>query len=171
MNNKRTWHPHPKTYKTPPFTVEVPGLKKVEGETIPRRNIATKDKLLTRPEESVATVYDILTRGSSKYGNAKCVGSRKLIRTHEEVKKVKKTIDGKEEEVDKKWTYYELGPYSYMSFIEYEKMALKAGAGLRKLGLNAQDRLHIFAATSPYWLGMAHGAASQSLPIINQYYN
>lgn len=43
------------------------------------------------------------------------------------------------------------------------------GSGLRKLGLNRGDRIHIFAATSSYWLAMSHGAASQSLPIVTAY--
>lgn len=33
--------------------------------------------------------------------NAKAMGSRKLIKTHQETKKVKKMVDGEEREVDK----------------------------------------------------------------------
>lgn len=43
------------------------------------------------------------------------------------------------------------------------------GSGLRKLGLNKADRIHLFAATSSYWLAMSHGAASQSMPIVTAY--
>lgn len=46
---------------------------------------------------------------------------------------------------------------------------LSVGFGLRKLGLNKGDRIHIFAATSSYWLAMSHGAASQSMPIVTAY--
>lgn len=46
---------------------------------------------------------------------------------------------------------------------------LSVGSGLRKLGLNKGDRIHIFAATSSYWLAMSHGAASQSMPIVTAY--
>ncbi|KAF2217974.1 hypothetical protein CERZMDRAFT_30709 [Cercospora zeae-maydis SCOH1-5] len=165
----KTLVPQPKMYKKPPFTVEVQGAEKKEGETIPRRNVRTKDQLKSTPEEGVNTIFDILKRSSQKYGNAKALGKRKLIKLHEENKKVKKTVDGVEQEVDKKWTYYELSPYEYMSFTEYEQLALNVGCSFRALGMNAHDRVHIFAATHPYWLATAHGAQSQSMPIVTAY--
>lgn len=121
------------------------------------------------PEEGVNTIFDIVKRSSQKFGNAKALGKRKLIQTHEETKKVKKMVDGKEQEVDKKWTYFELSEYQYMSFVEYEKLVLNIGSGFRKLGMQASDRVHLFAATHPYWLAVAHGAASQSMPIVTAY--
>ncbi|KAI9839230.1 MAG: hypothetical protein M1819_003223 [Sarea resinae] len=159
----------PRIVKRPPFSVDAPGYEPVEGETIPRRNPRTQNKLKTQPEEGIATIYDIVKRSSLKYGNAKAVGARKLVKTHNEVKKIKKKVDGKDVEVDKTWTYFELSEYTYMSFVEYERMTLQLGAGLRKLGMNKEDRLHIFAATSSHWLGMAHGALSQSMPIVTAY--
>ena len=161
--------PQPKVYKRAPYTTEAPGVKKVDGETIPRRNVRTRDELKVTPEEGVNTIFDIVTRSSQKFGNAKALGKRKLLETHEETKKVKKMVDGKEQEQDKKWTYYELSPYEYFSFVEYEQLVLKIGSGFRKLGMQAQDRVHIFAATHPHWLGMAHGAGSQSMPIVTAY--
>ncbi|KAK3680398.1 long-chain fatty acid-CoA ligase [Vermiconidia calcicola] len=165
----KTMVPQPKVYKKPPYTVEAPGCKKVDGETIPRRNARTKDELITVPEEGVNTIYDIVKRSSKKFGNAKAVGKRRLIETHEETKKVKKMVDGKEQEVDKKWTYFELSKYEYMSFVEYEQMTHKVGSAFRKLGMQAMDRVHIFAATHPHWLAVAHGAQSQSMPIVTAY--
>jgi long-chain acyl-CoA synthetase len=138
---------YPKMTKKPPFSVEVPGYERVEGETIPRRNPAAKDKLITRPSDEIATVFDNLKRAAEKYGNAKALGTRKLIKTHVENKKVKKMVDGKETEVDKKWTYFEMSGYSYMSFVEYEKLALSCGCGLRSLGLVKDDKLHLYGAT------------------------
>ncbi|OQO05509.1 hypothetical protein B0A48_09278 [Cryoendolithus antarcticus] len=165
----KTMVPQPKIYKKPPFTVEVPGHTKKEGETIPRRNVRTVDKLKSTLGPDVTTIYEILRKSTAKYGNAKAVGKRKLIQMHEETKKIKKIVDGKETEVDKKWMYYELSPYTYMSFVEYEQLALNAGYALRHLGMKAEDRVHLFAATHPYWLGMAHGAMSQSMPIVTAY--
>ena len=157
MDNPKTWSPQPRPYKSGPFTVEATGYSKVKGETIPRRNTRAKDGLILTPEDGVATLYDILKRSAKNFGNAKAVGSRKVVRTHDEVKKIKKTVDGKEESTDKKWTYFELSEYHYMSYIEYERTAIQCGAGLRKLGMKKDDRLHIFAATTPWWLAMAHG--------------
>lgn len=41
--------------------------------------------------------YSMLTASS----NSKAMGSRKLVKTHQETKKVKKIVDGEEREVDK----------------------------------------------------------------------
>ena len=114
-------------------------------------------------------MHDILKFASTTYGNAKAIGSRKLVRMHSEVKKIKKVVDGKETMVDKKWQYFEMSSYNYMSFIEFEKLTHQLGAGLRKQGLSAGDKVHMFAGTSASWLGMAHGALSQSMPIVTAY--
>lgn len=159
----------PRMSAKPPFTVEVPGQQPVEGETPVRRHPAAVHELPTKPEENISTVYDLVRVSAAKYGNAKCMGSRKLVRTHQETKKVKKMVDGEEREVDKNWTYFELSGYEYLTFNEYETLTLQLGAGLRKLGLEATDRVHIFAATSQYWLAMGHGAASQNMAIVTAY--
>lgn len=147
MVNKKTWVPQAQQVKKGPYTVDATGYEKVEGETIPRRNVATKDGLKMQPEPGVATVYDILKRSSEKFGNAKASGYRDLVKEHHETKKIKKTVDGKEQEVEKKWTYWELSEYHYMSFIEYERGAIQCGAGLRKLGMQTGDKVHLFAST------------------------
>ena len=147
MDNPRTWRPYPRNYKTTPHTLDSPDATPVEGETIPKRNGATANELLTVPEQGVATIYDIVRVSAQKYGNAKAVGYRKIVKTHDEVKKIKKMVDGKEVEQDKKWTYFELSEYHYYSYAEYERMTLQLGAGLRKLGLQPKDRLHLFGST------------------------
>ncbi|KNG52055.1 acetyl-CoA synthetase-like protein [Stemphylium lycopersici] len=161
--------PQAKSYRSGPYTCEVPNAEKVEGETIPRRNNAARDELVTKPHDGVETLYDVLRHSAAKFGNAKAVGARRIVNVHEETKKVKKMVDGKEQEVDKKWQYFELSPYKYKSFVEFEKMALSAGAGLKSLGFEPQDRLHLFAATSMQWLASAHGALSQSMAIVTAY--
>ncbi|OCK75408.1 acetyl-CoA synthetase-like protein [Lepidopterella palustris CBS 459.81] len=165
----KSFYPQARSYKSGDLTVEAPGYEKVDGETIPRRNAKAKDALKLRPQEDIATMFDILKHSSAKFGNAKALGARKIIDTHEEIKKIKKMIDGKQQEVDKKWTYFELSGYEYLSFVEFEKQALALGAGFKKLGMSASDRVHIFAATSPQWLAIAHGAMSQSMAIVTAY--
>lgn len=154
----------PRLVHKPPFSVEVPGVEAIEGETIPRRHPLAVNGLKTHPEDGVHTIYDILKRSAEKYGNAKAMGARDEIRVHNETKKVKKMVDGKEQEVDKNWTYFELSEYKYLSFLEYEKLAMELGSGLRALGMKAEDRLHIFAATSTHWLAMAHGSYTVLVP-------
>ncbi|KAF1813307.1 long-chain-fatty-acid-CoA ligase-like protein [Eremomyces bilateralis CBS 781.70] len=167
--NLKTMAPLPRSYKTGPVTVEVPGAEPIDGETLPRRHIRAKDGLKTCPTDDVSTMYELLKYASSKFGNAKAAGTRKLIKEHKEIKKVKKIVDGEETEVEKTWSFFEVSPYSYVSFVEFETIALQMGAGLRKLGLEAGDKLEFFAATSSHWLMTAHGALSQSMPIVTAY--
>jgi long-chain acyl-CoA synthetase len=133
--------------KKPPFTVEVSGCPQVEGETIPRRNARTPDKLLSQPEDGISTLYELVKHSASKFGNHKALGSRTLIKKHHETKKVKKMVDGVLQHVDKSWIYSELSEYKYLSYAEYEMLTLQIGAGFRKLGLSSPDRVHLFAST------------------------
>lgn len=137
----------PYMHRKPPFTVEVSGYPKVEGETIPRRSVKSPEKLLAQPEEGINTVLDILNVSAERYGRINAVGSRKLVRRYVEPKKVKKIVDGQVQEVDKLWTYFEMSEYSYLTYKEYRTLALQLGAGFRKLGLQKDDRVHLFAAT------------------------
>ncbi|CAF9904717.1 MAG: long-chain fatty acid-CoA ligase [Alectoria fallacina] len=187
--SKKTQLLLPRMSQSGPFTVEASGYEHVKGETIPRRHPAAKDKLNATPSEDVTTIFDILKWSADRFGNAKALGSRKLVKTHHETKKVKKTVDGKTEEVNKAWSFFELSGYNYISFSEYERLALQIGAGLRKLGMMRSERLQLFAGTrqdpvfslrrmemvanralhSAHWLAMSHGAVSQSMPIATAY--
>lgn len=172
--------PVPKLVSKPPYTLDVPGQTPVQGETPVRRTPTCINGLHDKPAnrrfgeketigEEITTIYKLVKWAALAYGDSQCMGSRKLVNTHVETKKVKKMVDGEEREVDKNWTYFELGHYEFITFKEYEQRTLDVGAGLRALGLNAGDRVHIFAATSQNWLAMSHGAASQSMPIVTAY--
>ncbi|XXG95979.1 long-chain fatty acid-CoA ligase [Hypoxylon texense] len=153
----------------PPFMVEAPGAEDVEGETKPFRHFKAKDGLITRPAPHIGTTFDILLDSADKHGDKPAIGTRKLIKTHTETKKVPKIVDGVKTEVEKQWTYFELSPYSFLTYSEYKTKAFRVGAGLRKLGLESGEVLHIFATTSANWLCMAHGCASQSITIATAY--
>lgn len=153
-----------------PFSVPSPGAQAKDGETLPRRLPQAVPDLITVPGSGkITTTFELVKQSAEKYGNARCLGSRKLVNTHRETKKVKKMVDGEEREVDKQWTYFELSPYEYITFHEYERLTLQLGSGLRKIGLTKADRLHLYAATSQHWLAMSHGAASQSMPVVTAY--
>ncbi len=137
----------PGMFKSPPFTLEVPDSPSIPGETAPRRNANFLTSLVSRPSEDLATLFDVLLRSAEKFGDLDGMGTRRLINTHEEVKKVKKVIDGAEREVEKKWIYFEMGEFEFETFGAYVGRCLKIGAGFRKLGLVAGDRVHVFAAT------------------------
>jgi long-chain acyl-CoA synthetase len=137
----------PGMFKSPPFSLEVPNSPHIDGETIPRRNPAFLSSLVSRPCEEVATLFDVLLRSAEKFGDLKAVGTRMLIETHVEFKKVMKVVDGVEKKVEKKWVYFEMGQFEFETFGAYVGRCLGIGAGLRKLGLGVGDRVHVFAAT------------------------
>ncbi|KAA8893812.1 hypothetical protein FN846DRAFT_977227 [Sphaerosporella brunnea] len=160
---------YPVATKKGPYTVQVPNAEQKEGHGVPRRHPLSIDQLATTPDPDVKTLYDVVTRGARLFGDAECMGSRKLIKTHVEEKMVKKMVDGEEREVPKKWFFYEMSGYTFKSFKQYKEQVDVCGAGLRQLGLVAGDRVHIYAATSSEWLTMSHGCASQSMPIVTAY--
>lgn len=147
MSNPKKQILYPIATKKPPYSLQVPGVEKKPGEGIPRRHPLSIDALTTTPDPEVKTLYDIVVRGAKKYGDSECMGSRQLIKTHTEEKKVKKMVDGEEREVSKNWTFYEMSGYTWKSFVQYKVAVDTCGAGLRALGLVAADRVHIFAAT------------------------
>lgn len=131
----------------PPFSLEVPGCEPVPGETIPRRHPKAIDGLLERPAPEVGTVYELIKRTAEHHGSSPGIGSRKLIKTHKEITHVPKTVAGKVVQTEKEWTFFELSPFSYLTYQDHFTLILQLGAGLRKRGLNPGDKLHIFAAT------------------------
>jgi long-chain acyl-CoA synthetase len=155
--------------RKPPFSVDAPGYEKIPGETIPRRNAVAKDGLINRPAEEVGTVFDLVRRSARLYPNHNAVGSRQLVHLHKETKKIQKNVDGEIREVDKEWQFFELSPYSFLTYKQYEERVLNLGSGLRKLGLSAGSKLHIYATTSVSWISMSHAAAGQSIVIVTAY--
>lgn len=139
---------YPVATRKAPYSVQVPepGERK-EGHGIPRRLDTSVPDLPTSPDPSVKTVYDVVTYGARVHGDNKCMGQRPLIKTHVETKKLKKIVNGEEQEYDKQWVYYEMGKYDFITFKEYKKRVDTVGCGLRALGLNKGDFVHIFAAT------------------------
>jgi len=153
----------------PPFTVEASGYEKVPGETIPRRHPRFKDALRNSPAEGVHTVYDIVTRSARIYPNHTAVGYRNLVKLHKETKKVQKNVDGEVREVDKEWQFFELTPYTFYTYSQYLERVHQVGAGLRKIGLTTEHKVHLFGTTSVSWITMSHACASQSISIVTAY--
>lgn len=153
----------------PPFTVEVPGALHVDGETKPRRHPDARDGLVTRPHPDVDTVFRLVKRSAELYAGERCVGTRALVKMHEEIKKVPKIVDGKKVMVDKTWQFAQLSNYSFLTYTEFETNLLNMASGLRKLGVEPGDKVHMFASTSANWLALAHACSSQSCTIVTAY--
>jgi long-chain acyl-CoA synthetase len=143
----KKWVTVPQMTAKPPFTLPTVSTAAVDGETIPRRHPEALNGFLAMPEEGCHTLYDVLIRARKKFGDKNGLGTRALLDKHIETKTIKKTVDGKEINVPKEWTYFELGPYSWTTFGEYVELALQLGAGFRKLGLSKGDKVHVYAAT------------------------
>jgi long-chain acyl-CoA synthetase len=147
--------------KKGPFSVEVPGTETVPGETRPRRNPAAVDGLIAQPHPSIHTAYDIVQFAARTHGDKTCMGSRPLLAKHSE----SKDVGG----VKKEWEYFELGPYQYLTFVEFQDHISNLGAGLRHVGLCSGDKLHLYGATSLPWMSVAHAAFTQSVTIVTAY--
>lgn len=153
----------------PPFTIDAPGAPEIEGETKPRRNPKSKDGLSDRPSPEVDTVFALVKQSTEEHAGDRCMGTRKLIKIHEETKKVPKVVDGETEMVDKKWQYFELSNYTFITYGEYETHLLNLASGLRHLGLQRGDKVHMFASTSANWLALSHACSSQTFAIVTAY--
>ncbi|KAG4279776.1 hypothetical protein FPRO06_11110 [Fusarium proliferatum] len=127
-------------FHTAPYTIESPGYLKVAGESLPRRHPRAKHGLLECPTDGVRTVFDIVRNSAKLYPHHKTVGTRKLIKMHREFKII--------EDKKKEWVYYELGPYNYLNYSQYEQLTIEIGSGLRKLGLSSSSKVYLFGTTS-----------------------
>ncbi|KAI5302854.1 long-chain fatty acid-CoA ligase, partial [Ascosphaera pollenicola] len=160
---------YPQHSKNGPFCVEVPGSKTVEGQSAVLRHAGARDGLITTLKPNITTLYENLKYAVKTFAHKRAVGYRKLIKVHTETKKVKKVIDGVEKEVDKNWSYFELGHYTWLSYIQYDELVHQLASGLRHIGLDANKMVHLYAPTSMRWLALASAAGSQSIPIVTAY--
>jgi len=149
-------------------SVEV-GPESVQGETRIRRNVLTKDRLVTQPWEGIDTVYDVLMYAARTHGAKDAYGTRDIIATHEEEKEVKKVVGGKEITEKKTWKYFELSDYKYLSFIQVKEAALEVAGGFLELGIQKSDVVNIYAGTSANWQLVSYGCAAIATAIATAY--
>ncbi|PFH48184.1 hypothetical protein AMATHDRAFT_66061 [Amanita thiersii Skay4041] len=139
------------------------------GESGIRRCGITSDKLVTRPFEGIDTVFDILAYAARTHGTRNAVGWRDILDIHEEEKELKKVVDGKEIIEKKKWKYFQLSDYKYLSYIEFKEAVSEIARSLIDLGVSTDDVFNVYAQTSPNWQLMAHACASISTTIATAY--
>ncbi|KAI7907531.1 uncharacterized protein BX663DRAFT_481859 [Cokeromyces recurvatus] len=149
------------------YTIEV-GPEQPNGGRI-RRNISAADGILRVPTVDVHTLYDVFQYGVKKYPNNNVFGYRTLETMVEEEKEITKVIDGVETKIMKKWNYFQLSGYQYVTFSEANEMVYNIGAGFCFLGLQEKSKVEIFAPTNMYWLLTAHGLFSQNMTIVTAY--
>lgn len=131
------------------WTVEVSGPADTpKGESPVRRHIDARYGLSETPHPAIRTTYDLVQFNARRWGEKRCFGTRKVIKIHHETQTITKLVNGTTKEIEKKWMFWELGPFEYRSYKQVAKEGLDIGAGLVKLGLERDDRLAIYADTS-----------------------
>lgn len=128
-------------------SVEV-GPEPKQGEGKVRRNFLVADgDLAARPMDGMDTVYDVLAYVDRTYGSKNAIGYRDIVDIHFEEKEVTKSVGGKEVKEKKKWSYFELSEFRYISFTELRNTAEAVGRGLADLGLKKGDVFNVYAST------------------------
>ncbi|KAJ3082478.1 long-chain fatty acid-CoA ligase [Quaeritorhiza haematococci] len=153
----------------PKRSVEIDSIPVNSNEGKVRRNILSPDKLVTGPVPSVTTLYELLVHAAKTFGPAIMLGQRSVLKVVEEEKQVTKIVGGEEQKETKKWKFFALSSYDWMTYSEVKEAAEQIGAGLKHLGLGPQQKLTIFAATSRDWLITAHACFTQSITITTAY--
>lgn len=124
------------------------GPEPKQGEGKPRKNYIIRDEgLAERPMDGMVTVYDVLEYVDRTYGTKNAIGYRDVIKTHVEEKEVTKTVGGKEVKEMKKWSYFELSEFKYLSFTDLRKHSDSIGRGLADFGLEKGNIFNIYAST------------------------
>jgi len=125
-----------------PYSLPISASTTVQGETPPFHNAAVVNNLPAGPESGVHTVMDLVRRAATKFGENPAIGFRTEIRTHlregpEDAKGAKKQL-----------ITPELSSYTFLSYIEYEKLVTNIGSGLVKAGLlPSRDKICMWAQT------------------------
>ena len=137
-----------------PFSIALNESHEPNEGPIHRLRLVADGNLTTRipGHPYILTVYDLVRNAVDEWRDKDCLGSRKIVKKHEEEKHTTKLIDGVEQQVTKKWVYSELSPYEYRTYRDLGAESNSIGAGLRKLGLKPGDRVGLYADTSYYFL-------------------
>ncbi|KAI8335770.1 hypothetical protein BC941DRAFT_429317 [Chlamydoabsidia padenii] len=149
------------------FTVEV-GPEQLNGGRI-RRSYLSPDSLTRIPDTTVHTLYDILLYAKKKYGHRNAFGYRSTEKVVSEDKMVTKYLNGEEKQETKTWSYFQLSPYKYLTYVQVSREAHYLGAGFAHLGLTEKSKVELFAPTSMGWLLTAHGLFTQNMTIVTAY--
>ncbi|KAI8388789.1 uncharacterized protein BYT42DRAFT_561233 [Radiomyces spectabilis] len=145
------------------------GPEAAQGEGRIRRSVLAKDDVVDTPAQGVHTLYDVLQYSVRHRPENNAMASRRVEKIIEEEKEVVKIVEGVQHKEMKKWKYFQLSPYSYMTYREVSDVAHRIGCGLSHLGIAAKSKIEIFAPTSIDWMLMAHGAFTQNMTIVTAY--
>jgi len=109
------------------------------------------------------TIYQTFQNTYQKNPHFRCLGTRQLIKIHNEETVVK----GEK----KNWSFFELGPYQWRTYAETNDILTRRGSGLIELGLKAGQNVALYMETCADWTISAHACFSQSLVVMTVYAN
>lgn len=112
-----------------------------------RRLAILSDRLVTQPVEGIDVMPDVIDYAAGQFGNREAMGWRSIVSVHEEEKEVKKTVGGKEVTETKKWKYFELSDYQYLSYLEVKERICELARGLVHYDIKKEDIFNVYSQT------------------------
>ncbi|KIJ61721.1 hypothetical protein HYDPIDRAFT_176879 [Hydnomerulius pinastri MD-312] len=140
-----------------------------DGAGAVRRLAITADTLVTQPFEGIVVIPDVIAYAARTHGSRDAVGWRNVVKIHEEEKEVKKVVEGKEVTEMKKWKYFELSDFEYMSFLDVQERIMELARGLLHHNIQKEDVFNIYAQTSVNWQLMSHACTTIATPVATAY--
>jgi long-chain acyl-CoA synthetase len=105
------------------------------------------DKLITQPIEGIDTLPDVVAYAARTYGTKPALGWRDVIQTYEEEREVQKIVNGQQIPEKKKWKYFQLSDYRYLSYIDVQVAVSELSRALVHLGVNKGHVINIYSQT------------------------
>ncbi|KAJ1947035.1 long-chain fatty acid-CoA ligase, partial [Linderina macrospora] len=149
-------------------SVELEGTGSVHETPVHRYPTATH-KLMDSALPNLLTVYDALQYRIGQEPDKKSLGKRSIIEIVTKDKQVKRTVNGTVETSTKKWSYFRLSDYSWMTYKEIGEATKSLGSGFVHLGLKRDSRVMVYAPTSREWMLCALASYSQGMQVVTAY--
>lgn len=107
------------------------------------------------------TLEKVFSHAVGKFNDRQCMGTREILGVENEVQPNGKVFEK-----------YNLGPeYHWRSYRDFGDQAEKFGRGLREIGVEAKQRVAMYAETRAEWLIAAYGCFQHSMSIVTMYTN
>jgi len=106
------------------------------------------------------TMEKVFSHVVGKFNDRQCMGTREILGEEKVVQP-----DGKVH------IKYNLGDYHWRSYRDFGDQAEKFGRGLREIGVEAKERVVMYAETRAEWMIAAYGCFQHSMSIVTMYTN
>ncbi|KAJ1910775.1 long-chain fatty acid-CoA ligase [Mycoemilia scoparia] len=151
------------------WSVIVDKDQRIRRSTFSTKKLVDSAFFASSSSEQVQTLYGVLEHSAKILGSKQAFGQRDLIDTIVEEKEITKTVNNEQVKETKKWSYFKLSPYKWLTYTQALEFANSLGSGFRNLGLEKGSRVLICAPTSKEWILTAFACASQSMEVVTAY--